>query len=222
MEPPESRLETGVAPGTAPSRGDAQTGSVEIPVGSLEGKLEWREVFGNDRPVELEIGFGKGTFLREAGRMFPDRNFLGLEWSAKYYRLVKGRLDKRGLPNVRIVRAEARHFFQHFVPESSLAAIHIYHPDPWPKRRHHKRRLLRRDFTALCLSRLVPGGRMIITTDFEDYFAFIREEVSALAAAGVPMVTEEGEGPGVVMTNYSRKHLERGGRIFRLEIGKPG
>jgi tRNA (guanine-N7-)-methyltransferase len=193
---------------------------VEIPVGSLEGILDWREVFGNNRPVELEIGFGKGTFLREAAQMFPDRNFLGLERANKYFRLVRGRLEKRGLENVRIVRGEAVHFLSHFVPDESLHAIHIYHPDPWPKRRHHKRRLLTRDFLALCLSKLVEGGGIVITTDFEKYFDFIREEVDVFHRERGGFKYEEGRGPGIVMTNFARKHLERGATIFRMEMMK--
>jgi tRNA (guanine-N7-)-methyltransferase len=191
---------------------------VEIPAATLEGLLDWREVFGNSGPVELEIGFGKGTFLREAAQMFPDRNYLGLERANKYFRLVRGRLEKRGLENVRIVRGEALHFLTHFIPDDSLQAIHIYHPDPWPKRRHHKRRLLTRDFLALCLSKLVEGGGITITTDFEKYFDFIREEVQALHRERGGIEYEEGRGPGIVMTNFARKHLERGATIFRMEI----
>jgi len=197
---------------------------VEIPPGSLEGMLDWREVFGNDRPVELEIGFGKGTFLREAAQMFPDRNYLGLERANKYFRLVRGRLEKRGLENVRIVRGEAVHFLTHFVPDESLHAIHIYHPDPWPKRRHHKRRLLTRDFLDLCLGKLVAGDArargITMTTDFEKYFEFIREEVDALHRERGGFEYEEERGPGIVMTNFARKHLERGATIYRMEMRK--
>jgi tRNA (guanine-N7-)-methyltransferase len=179
---------------------------VEIPIELIEGPLVWSEVFRNDGPVQLEVGFGKGTFLREAARLFPDRNFLGIEYSRKYVRLVRHRLERLGLPNVRIVRAEAHHFFANFLPDESLEAIHIYHPDPWPKRRHHKRRLLKRAF---------------VTTDFEGYYAAIQKEVGALAGQGTSFNVEEAEGPGIIMTNYSRKHLERGGKIFRIEIRKP-
>jgi len=209
-------------PGSCGAEGGSGISPVEIPAGSLEGQLEWAEVFGDGRPVELEVGFGKGTFLREAARLFPDRNFLGIEWSAKYVRLVRQRLVRLGLANVRIVRAEARHFFEHFLADGSLAAIHIYHPDPWPKRRHHKRRLMRREFIVLALAKLAPGGRIVTTTDFEAYFAFMREEAGAVRDRDERIEVEEAEGPGAVMTNYSRKHLERGGRIFRLEIRKPG
>lgn len=209
-----------LAPHTPEHVGSPAAPGVEIPVGSLEGQLAWDEVFGNHHPVELEVGFGKGTFLREAARLFPGHNFLGLERSAKYVRLVKHRLGRLGLPNVRIVRAEAHHFFHHFLADESLLAIHMYHPDPWPKRRHHKRRLVKRDFVTLCLSKLIPGGHLILTTDFEAYFTFIRDEINALRAERDTFRVEEGRGPGSIMTNYSRKHLERGGRIFRLEIRK--
>jgi len=220
METPETHPSTGVPGAEDVSAAANAAFTVEIAAGSLEGRLDWGELFGNDHPVEMEIGFGKGTFLREAAVMFPDRNFFGLERTNKYFRLVRQRLDKRGLRNVRIARGEALHFLTHFVPDASLHAIHIYHPDPWPKRRHHKRRLLTRGFLALCLSKLVPGGGVVITTDFEKYFEFVREEVEALQNETGGFDYEEGEGPGLGMTNFSREPLERGATIHRMELRK--
>ncbi|MDW8266265.1 MAG: tRNA (guanosine(46)-N7)-methyltransferase TrmB, partial [Gemmataceae bacterium] len=103
--------------------------------------LDWSAIFGNTRPVEIEIGFGKGLFLLTASQACPDINFLGIEILRKYQLFTATRLVKRGIGNVRLVRADARDFLRQRVGSESVQAIHIYFPDPWWKKRHWKRRL---------------------------------------------------------------------------------
>lgn len=103
--------------------------------------VDWAALFGNDHPIELEIGSGKGLFLANAGQSRPDRNFLGVEIAKKYARRAAERIARRGLANVKILPGDARRFLHEFVPAGSVAALHIYFPDPWWKKRHRKRRV---------------------------------------------------------------------------------
>ena len=98
--------------------------------------LNWTEIFGNVHPVELEIGIGKGRLLIDAAQRQPHINFVGIEWAVKYLRIAHERSLRRKLINIRFVHAEACEFVELFVPAASLQAIHLYFPDPWPKKKH--------------------------------------------------------------------------------------
>src|SRR5881227_3162677 len=119
---------------------------IGLDVETVPRPLDWRALFGNDNPVELEIGIGKGTFLTEQAKARPDTNFFGIEWARWFWRYASDRLRRSGCANARTVRAEAGFFLSEFVPDASLAVLHIYFPDPWPKKRHHKRRLIQAPF----------------------------------------------------------------------------
>src|SRR5205807_7068201 len=100
--------------------------------------LDWRAVFGNDHPVEIEVGFGKGLFLLNAATARPDVNFAGIEIERKYQLFTATRLAVRKLGNVRVACADARLALRDHVPGASVQAVHVYFPDPWWKKRHHK------------------------------------------------------------------------------------
>ena len=108
--------------------------------------FSWEEIFGNAHPVEIVIGIGKGRFLIEAAQNHLQVNYIGIERAAKYLRLAQARSLRRDLKNIRLVRADAQDFIEFFVPVESVSAIHLYFPDPWPKKRHHKRRLFNKSF----------------------------------------------------------------------------
>jgi tRNA (guanine-N7-)-methyltransferase len=135
--------------------------------------LDWRTVFGNDRPVEIEVGFGKGLFLLTASQANPDVNFVGVEVLRKYQLFTATRLVKRGIRNVRLVHADARLFLRDYVAAGSVHAVHVYFPDPWWKKRHLKRRLFTPEFAAQCERILRPGGRLYVVTDVPAYFQVI-------------------------------------------------
>ena len=192
----------------------------EAPIGqaALPARINLRAIFGNDRPVELEIGCGKGGFLLRQAQAHPDRNYLGIEWANEFYKFAVDRMARRKVPNVRILRADAKHVVIHELPDASLTAIHVYHPDPWPKKRHHKRRLFTPEFVRGAIRVLAPGGRLAIQTDHAEYFEQI-VAVTSNEAALTPMSFDNADFGTIgerVETNFEIKYAREGRPIHRL------
>lgn len=142
--------------------------------------LDWSRVFGNANPVEIDLGCGDGTFLVERARRNPDRNFLGVERLLGRARKVDRKAQRLGLTNVRGLRIESGYAVGFLFPVGSVAVYHIYFPDPWPKKRHAKRRLFQPEFLAALQRTLAPGGEVRVATDHAAYF----EEIVAVFRAG--------------------------------------
>lgn len=173
--------------------------------------LDLPSLFGNDHPVEVELGIGKGRFLLDAAARHPESNYLGVEWAAKYLRLAVERARRRGLENLRFAHGDAREFVEFFMASASVRAIHVYFPDPWPKKRHHKRRLLDEAFLAEAARVLEPGGRLWIATDHDDYFQSILQALCSWRDH-LRVVATPWEG---ARTNYEDKFLQGGRPIHR-------
>lgn len=116
--------------------------SVAPKVEDLDSEIDFLRIFGRCGPAHIEIGTGKATFLLNQTGAQPEVNFLGIEWARRYYRYAVDRIGRWGVKNVRIIRTDAAKFLADFVRESCVDCFHIYFPDPWPKKRHHKRRKL--------------------------------------------------------------------------------
>lgn len=188
-----------------------------LPGRGLPHPLDWAAIFGDENPVEIEIGSGKGTFLIESAERRPEGNFLSIEWARSYADYVRDRVRRRDLRNVRVVRADATRFLADHVPPGSVSVIHIYFPDPWPKDRHHKRRLIQPDFVATAVEALAPAGEIRFVTDHAEYFDAARgrfEESAALERA--PVLEEE----MTDLTNYERKYRAEGREIHRARYRK--
>ncbi|HWL07073.1 MAG TPA: tRNA (guanosine(46)-N7)-methyltransferase TrmB [Planctomicrobium sp.] len=138
-----------------------------------EGKLDWPVFFGNDNPVEIDVGCGRGLFLFHAGQARPDTNFLGLEIEYKEARRGAKRIQKLGLPNVRVVGGDVFLAFGKMIAPHSVDAIHVYFPDPWWKRRHRQRRVFNDHFADLAAKLIKPGGWLHSWTDVEEYYGVI-------------------------------------------------
>ncbi|MGA8262655.1 MAG: tRNA (guanosine(46)-N7)-methyltransferase TrmB [Arenicellales bacterium] len=151
----------------------------EFGLQAQEGFLDWERVFGRRAPVVCEIGFGDGRTLLEMARQDPARDFVGVEVYRPGVGALLLRLKECGVGNVRVALADAAEFLRDEVPPASLDELLILFPDPWPKRRHHKRRLIQPPFVEMAASRLVPGGRIHCATDWEDYAAQMMEVLSA-------------------------------------------
>ena len=190
---------------------------IGLEVEKLPRPIDWRALFGNDHPVELEIGMGKGTFITEQARLRPDVNFFGIEWARWYWRYASDRLRRNQCLNARTIRAEAGYFLSEFVADASLAVLHIYFPDPWPKARHHKRRLIQEPFMRQIERVLRPGGRVQIVTDHQEYFEQIERVVKASRLAVIdynrPGSASEGEFVG---TNFERKYRRENRPFFAI------
>ena len=190
---------------------------------NLDGKIDFAQIFGRKRPVHIEVGTGKGTFLVNQAKAQPNVNFLGIEWARKYYRFAVDRIGRWALTNVRIIRTDAVAFLTDFVPDDSVDCFHIYFPDPWPKKRHHKRRFISPSNTEQLLRCLNAGGSIKIATDHADYFQQIQnvmaersdrlEEIEFLPPAGA----DEGEWVG---TNFERKYLKEKRQIYTITVKK--
>jgi tRNA (guanine-N7-)-methyltransferase len=191
---------------------------VGLDVDTLARPLDFRQVFGNQNPVEMEIGTGKGTFLTEQAKGRPDFNFFGIEWANWFFRYAADRLRRNGCLNARMVRADAAFFLNEFVPDASLSVLHIYFPDPWPKKRHHKRRLISEAFMPKVRRVLVPGGRLQVVTDHKGYFEENIEPAvtkSDLEVIDYNRPGSAGEGE-FVGTNFERKYRREGRPFYAI------
>lgn len=192
---------------------------------SLNGPIDFSSLFGRSGPVQIEIGTGKGTFLVHQAAAFPQVNFLGIEWSAEYYRLAADRIARHGLSNVRMVRTDASVLIREHISDETIEMFHLYFPDPWPKRRHHKRRFFCRANLDQMLRCLRVGGLVNFATDHADYFeqaqSVAREVVAEGHAETVPFVRPAGAREGELTgTNYERKYLKEGRTIYTLTLRK--
>ena len=182
------------------------------PVRSIEG-LDWAEAFGTEGPVEVEIGIGKGRFLLSVAAARPDVLHLGVEWANKYLRVAEARAVKQGLANVRFLRVDARDLVCRGIPSASVSVYYIFYPDPWPKKRHHKRRFFQPSTVEHLARTLAPGGILHVATDHEDYWNVIEPllndhpafaRLPEFGGEGFPLPTRD------PLTNFETKYLIEG------------
>lgn len=194
--------------------------AIALPPETFAGPADPRTVFGNDYPIEMEIGCGKGGFLLRQAQAHPERNYIGVEYANKYYRFAADRMARWGLTNVRVVRTDAKVLVMHRLAAACLSALHVYHPDPWPKKRHHKRRLIVPEFAEAAVRVLEVGGRWAIQTDHAEYFDQIKAVVAARPElAPIPFDDAEfGTVDERTETNYETKYLREGRPIYRLAV----
>jgi tRNA (guanine-N7-)-methyltransferase len=191
------------------------------------GKIRFPDIFGNDHPVELEIGSGKGTFLLAIAQALPQHNYVGIEYAKQYAEFAADRLRRHNTANARMVLAEATWWVRCHVPDASLAAIHVYFPDPWPKTRHHKRRLIQLPFLKEVHRMLLPGGKLRLVTDHGNYFAHMQEVLAAQSdlrvvpfESAVPLKPDAPAG-SIVGTNFERKYIAEGRSFHATAAQKP-
>lgn len=172
--------------------------------------------FGRGAPLEVEIGSGKARFLIEAARANPDHDFLGIERALAYYRICRDRVLRSGLRNARVIRADGRLFVEALRP-ASVRTFHIYFPDPWPKKKQRKRRLLDGVTLEMLAERLEPGGHIRIATDHPGYGASlgpVLESVRQLERLPWESL------PPPPPTHYELKYREEGRPIWRFLLSK--
>jgi len=188
-----------------------------LPDGAADA-LDLTATFGNRRPVEVEVGPGKGNFLLRRARQRPELNLLGVEWVRPYALYAADRARRAGLDNVRILCTDARALFRAALGSASLWRIHVYFPDPWPKRRHHRRRLITPDFLRRAAETLHVGGWIGIATDHADYFRQIRLSFRLTPLlAEVPFLDPLNDPRDPLASSFRRKYAD--GKVFHTIAG---
>jgi len=186
-------------------------------------RLDLHAVYDRSAPRVLEIGFGNGTTLIELAASRPDADFLGVEVHPPGIGHLLLGIEARGLTNVRVIAHDAVEVLQHQIPPASLDEVLLYFPDPWPKKRHHKRRIVQPAFAALVAYRLKPGGALRLATDWEPYAEWMLEVLNAESglintATDLRWVERQaGRGP----TPFETRGRRLGHRVFDLEYRRP-
>jgi tRNA (guanine-N7-)-methyltransferase len=187
-----------------------------LSLADVDGEGSLARAFGRQAPLEIEIGSGKGRFLMSSAERMPDTDFLGIERALRFCRLAAERAERRSIPNLRFIRAEASWLLSHAVPDAAVRALHVLFPDPWPKKRHHKRRLFDEGFVDEVERVLVDGGALNVATDHAEYFAAIETILGGrarLASSPLFLLTDRRSEGETGLTHYEVKY-QAGGRAI--------
>ncbi len=180
-------------------------------------------LFGRSAPLEVEVGSGKGLFLRCVAADRPDVDFLGIEISQKYARFAAAAVAKRQLTNAVLVTGDAMRVFDELLGDGSLAAVHVYFPDPWWKKRHHKRRMMKPSFVRHVERTLAGGGKLHFWTDVEAYFhaslELLAEHTQLEGPREVPEAAAEHD--MAYRTHFERRMRLHDEPVYRAEFRKP-
>ena len=186
---------------------------------SITEPLRWEKLFSVQQPAELEIGCGDGGFLLEWASRHPEKNFLGVERLLGRLRKLSKKGSRAGLTNLRLLRIEARYLIQYLLPKNSFEAIHIYFPDPWPKDKHRRHRLIDADFPALAARILAPHGVLHLRTDDPSYF----EQMQKSFAPAADFAPEESPAAlAVLTTEFERQWNAEGKKTHRASFRLSG
>ncbi len=190
------------------------------------GPIDVRAWFGPavaNQPLDLEIGSGKGTFLVQEALRTPAVNHIGIEWARAYWRHAADRCRRRGLRNVRLVQVEAAMFVRCYVADAVFRQVHVYFPDPWPKTRHHKRRLIQEPFLRQLHRILEPAGLVRLATDHDLYFSWMQGHAARThhLFEMLPFAPLESAGDDeLVGTNFERKYRRQGRPFYAMLLRK--
>jgi tRNA (guanine-N7-)-methyltransferase len=189
-----------------------QSKSLLYSLPSILERIDLTKLFPKPQPLEVELGSGDGSFLANYASLHPDRNFIGTERLLGRIRKMERKGKRAGLVNLRGVRIESSYFLGFLLPRESATALHVYFPDPWPKLKHRRHRLVNEAFPALAHQALGAGGRIYLRTDHEEYF-----EQMAIVFAGSPLfrLTETPEELRAVATDFERDFQAQGIRTFQ-------
>ena len=174
---------------------------------SILERFVWTDLFPVAQPIEVELGSGDGSFLLEHARQHPERNFVGVERLLGRLRKLNRKGVRAGFRNLRLIRLEAAYLVEYLLPPASVHALHLYFPDPWPKRKHRNRRLVNETLVNAARRALVPGGTVYLRTDDAAYFAQMQ------AVFGTSAAFIETETPKVlraILTDFERDFHAQG------------
>ena len=186
---------------------------------SIVERIELASLFSKEQPLEVELGCGDSSFLVEYARQHPEHNFIGVERLLGRIRKLNRKGRRAGLTNLRGVRIESAYFLEYLLPSRSAAAIHVYFPDPWPKRKHWRHRLINERFPELAAQALQPGGTVYLRTDDHVYFE------QMVAVFGASPMFQPSEAPGelcALLTDFEKDFQARGVHTLRAAYRRAG
>jgi tRNA (guanine-N7-)-methyltransferase len=178
--------------------------------------LNLQSIFGNSNPVVVEIGFGMGAATAQLAERNPHINYLGIEVHRPGVGKLLWEIEQRGLSNIRIIEHDAVEVLQDMLAPESVEAFHVFFPDPWPKKRHHKRRLIKRPFTDLLASRMKIGAYFYMATDWADYGRWALEELSATAGLENPYDGFAPRQEWRPLTKFEKKGLDKAHEVSEI------
>jgi len=184
---------------------------------SIITRLDVPALFPSTQPLEVELGSGDGSFLANYAQLHPGRNFLGVERLLGRLRKLDRKTRRLNLTNLRGLRIESAYFLEYLLPAQTVSALHIYFPDPWPKRKHRKNRLINARFTELAHQALIHGGVVYLRTDDEDYF---KQMVEVFSGNTTFSLTETPDELSAVATDFERNFQARGVATLRAAYKK--
>ncbi len=183
---------------------------------SILEPLSFREIFQTEQLIEVDLGSGPGKFLVESALKFPERNFLGIERLLGRVRKTCRVASEIGLTNLRVLRLELDYTVRYLLPGNSVWRFHLSFPDPWPKRRHHTRRIVDGEFLESIYLSLIDGGELWIKTDHEAYF----QQIAKAAAASDLWNPVDWEDEGYPLTDFEKQFQAQEVPIYRLRLRK--
>jgi tRNA (guanine-N7-)-methyltransferase len=186
-------------------------------IASIVQRLDLASMFPLAQPLEVELGSGDGSFLANYAKLHPDRNFIGVERLLGRLRKLDRKALRAGLANLRGLRIESAYFLEYLLPPRSASALHIYFPDPWPKRKHRKNRLINERFTHIAARALVSGGFVYLRTDDGDYF---NQMVTSFATNSCFRLVETPADLTAVVTDFERNFHARGVATLRAAYAR--
>ena len=185
-----------------------------------DSMLDLKKIFPKPRPIIIEIGFGMGHATIELAEGYPEYNFIGIEVYPPGVGKVLSEIHERSLENLKVLRADAATVLDRMVPDSSVCGFHVFFPDPWPKKKHHKRRLLQKSFMQTLARKLETGGYLYAVTDWEDYARQILRELQELELLSNPYDGFAPPRPWRPETSFQRKGEAKNHPIFEIWFEK--
>lgn len=178
--------------------------------------LDYRQLFGREAPAIVEIGFGMGESTAAIAAALPEKNFIGIEVHTPGVGALLKLIGEKGLSNLRVIQHDAVEVLKHMIPDRSLAGFHIFFPDPWPKKRHHKRRLIQPELVKLLVQKLADGGYLHLATDWEEYAQHMLEVLQAETGLRNTVVDFAPRPAYRGTSGFERKGLAKGHGVWDL------